>query len=192
MPKHISNTIIICTFTLCASAQKVPWQDPEIISINKEEPKATFYNYDSKEQALKSRHNFADLESYQSLNGSWQFKWSKNPTSKPSNFFNQENVSNTSWSTIAVPSNWELQGFGTPIYVSDGMLKTVPPNVPEDDNPVGSYRRTFTIPADWDKKEVMLHFAGVSSAMYVWINGKQVGYSEGSRVPAEFIVTDLV
>ncbi|GAH60260.1 unnamed protein product, partial [marine sediment metagenome] len=90
----------------------------------------------------------------------------------------------------AVPGNWELQGFGIPMYTNtDYLFPANPPHIPHDFNPVGSYRKDFTIPEGWDERQVFLHFGGVKSAMYVWVNGKEVGYSQGSKTPAEFNIT---
>ncbi len=187
--KRLTFLAVLCGFV--AVAQKAYWQDPEVIGINKLPPKATFYNYDTKDQALGLLPIIENLSGYISLNGNWKFKYSNNPSERPKDFYkNNENASN--WDDIEVPSNWEMKGYGIPIYVSEGMLKTTPPNVPEDDNPVGSYSKSFNVPSNWNGKQVILHFAGVSSAMYVWVNGEQVGYSEGSRLPSEFNITEYI
>jgi beta-galactosidase len=94
------------------------------------------------------------------------------------------------WHDIAVPGNWEVQGFGIPIYTNIPYpFPADPPHVPHDYNPVGSYRRTFAVPAGWEGKQTFLHFGGVKSAMYVWVNGQEVGYSQGSKTPTEFNIT---
>ncbi|HTJ50850.1 MAG TPA: glycoside hydrolase family 2 TIM barrel-domain containing protein [Cyclobacteriaceae bacterium] len=138
----------------------------------------------------------------QSLNGIWKFKWSPDPQSRPVNFYT-ENYSTENWDNILVPGNWELQGFGTPIYTNITYpFKRDPPRVtsePEKNftsyrerNPVGSYSTTFAIPENWKEKQIFLNFGGVLSAMYVWVNGQKVGYSENSMSPAEFDITKYV
>ncbi|MBS1566937.1 MAG: beta galactosidase jelly roll domain-containing protein, partial [Bacteroidetes bacterium] len=138
----------------------------------------------------------------QSLNGIWKFKWSSNPESRPVDFY-KSNYSTESWDNILVPGNWELQGFGTPIYTNITYpFRREPPKVtnePEkyftsfsERNPVGSYCTTFTAPDGWKDKQVFLNFGGVQSAMYLWVNGQQVGYSENSMSPAEFDITKYI
>ena len=97
-----------------------------------------------------------------------------------------------SWPDIKVPGNWEMQGFGTPIYVEKSPIPPYPSMIPENDNPVGSYKKTFTLPPDWLRRRVYLHFGAVRSAFYVWINGRKVGYSEDSKLPAEFDITEFI
>ena len=97
------------------------------------------------------------------------------------------------WDVIPVPSNWEFEGYGYPVYRDEFYsFPANPPFIPHDDNPVGSYRRTIEVPADWDGREIFLHFDGVYSAFFVWVNGERIGYSEGSRTAAEFRVTEAV
>ncbi|TFG96615.1 MAG: DUF4981 domain-containing protein, partial [Calditrichales bacterium] len=125
-----------------------------------------------------------------SLNGKWKFNWVKKPDLRPKEFYKpQYDVS--LWKEIDVPGNWQMQGYGIPIYVNLGYPFEInnPPYIPHDNNPVGSYRRTFTVPEAWLNQPVFVHFAGVKSAFYLWINGKKVGYSQGSMTPAEFDIT---
>ena len=127
----------------------------------------------------------------QSLNGTWKFRYSPNPAARPVGF-ERPGFDDKAWAPIAVPGNWEMQGFGIPIYSNvryPFAFDDDNPRVPRDDNPVGSYRTTFTVPAGWAGRRVYLHFAGVDSAFYLWVNGTRVGYSEDSRTPAEFDVT---
>ena len=135
-----------------------------------------------------------------SLNGDWQFCLAENPQSAPSDFhevnadFHEADADTSGWGTIPVPSSWQLQGHDIPIYSNDVMTfeKELRPGVPVDDNPTGCYRTTFDVPEAWNGRRTMLFFEGVDSAFHVWVNGKPVGYSEGSRLPAEFDVTDYV
>ncbi|OQP63928.1 beta-galactosidase [Niastella vici] len=165
------------------------WENPAVNGINKEKPHA--YNFLFEEKAANAM--------IRSLNGVWKFKWSPDPQSRPVDFY-QKNYSTENWTNILVPGNWELQGFGTPIYTNFIYpFKRDPPKVtgePEkhftsfqERDPVGSYCTTFTVPESWNNKQVFLNFGGVLSAMYVWVNGQKVGYSENSMSPAEFDIT---
>ena len=180
-----------------AAAQHPDWENERMIGKNKEPGHVTYVPYATEAQALKG----VAMESpfYRSLNGEWKFNWAKQPAGRPETFFKPD-YDLSKWATIPVPSNWQIQGYGTPIYTNSKYpFKKNPPFVMGDvpdgwtaattPNPVGSYRRSFKIPNDWHGREVFLHFAGVQSAMYVWINGREVGYSQGSMTPAEFNIT---
>jgi len=168
------------------SAQQNDWENPEIIGANKLPARSTMYSFGSKKKALLVKKESSGR--VRSLNGEWKFNFSKNPSSAPKNFL--EN-SFSDWSEITVPSNWEMQGYGTRIYTNSKHPwgSNNYPYIPEEDNPVGIYKRTFTIPSTWKNMNVRIHFGGVSSAFYLWINGKKVGYSQDSRLPAEFDIT---
>ncbi len=127
-----------------------------------------------------------------SLNGTWKFNWAKSPSKRPKNFW-KESYNSKEWSEIQVPGHWELQGFGTPIYTDEEYPFTPnPPKVPKKFNPVGSYIKHFDLPEKWDGKQIFLHFGSIRSAMYVWLNGQKVGYSQGSKTPSEFDITEYV
>jgi beta-galactosidase len=173
------------------------WEDELVFAINKEPAHVTYTPYATTEQALRD----ISLESpyYLLLDGPWKFNWVKQPDERPANFFKTD-FDDKQWSEIPVPSNMEMQGYGTPIYTNIRYpFRTDPPRVmgrvPNDwtlskePNPVGSYRKHIEIPSDWNGKEIFLHFDGVISAMYVWVNGQKVGYSEGSMTGAEFNIT---
>lgn len=131
-----------------------------------------------------------------SLEGEWKFKWVANADERPTDFFGLK-YDDSSWGTMPVPGMWELNGYGEPVYVNTGFVwrghfRNNPPEVPVKDNHVGSYRRTITIPADWKGQQVIAHFGSVTSNMYLWVNGKFVGYSEDSKLAAEFDITKFV
>jgi beta-galactosidase len=176
-----------------APRQDVPshdWENPRISAIDTEPPHATFVPFQSRDEALRLRPE--QSPNVLSLNGRWKFQWSPRPADRPLAFFRAD-FDDAAWGTIAVPGTMEWQGHGKPLYIDEGYtFKADPPHIPADDNPVGSYRRTFDLPASWQRREVFVHFAGVSSAFYVWVNGERVGYSEDSRTPAEFDVTRFV
>ena len=183
------------------------WENSEIFGINKlpaHNPNLMLpVAKKSKEGYLYNKLN-NDFATYgKSLNGVWKFHYAKTFMKRPLDFYKTDfDISN--WGDIKVPGNWQLQGYGVPIYVNYKYpFKVNPPKVTdapdkrftafEYRNPVGSYRRDFTIPKDWQgDKRIFIHFGGVSSAMYLWINGKKVGYSQGSMLPAEFDITDFV
>ncbi|WP_027125946.1 glycoside hydrolase family 2 [Gelidibacter mesophilus] len=168
-------------------------ENPAVVGINKLDARATFFPYNSLE--LGKKDDMSKAENYLLLNGTWQFNYSDTPDVRPADFY-KEDYDTSNWNTIKVPSNWEVEGFGVPIYVNatypfqKGPLN--PPEIPDGDNPVGSYKRTFDVPNDWNGKDLFIHFGAVKSAFYIWINGKKVGYSQGSKLPAEFNVTDFV
>lgn len=176
------------------------WEDQSILGINKLEPRVGSHPYANQKQA---KAGDATASQYRhSLDGDWKFRWSPDPKSRPQDFY-QPNVDVADWDTIPVPSNWQLQGYGVPVYTNVNYpFKKDPPRVmgepPQDytnfkhRNPVGSYRRTFQVPQSWDGRRIFLQFDGVDSAFYVWVNGKRVGYSQDSRTPATFDITNNV
>ncbi|WP_396600890.1 glycoside hydrolase family 2 TIM barrel-domain containing protein [Algibacter sp. R77976] len=167
------------------------WENPEIFQINREEPRATFYSFPSITEALQDKEWTAS-PFYKSLNGTWQFYYTDSVQGRPEYFYKTD-FSTKGWDTITVPSNWELQGFGLPVYTNiKYVFPKNPPYIPHNMNNVGSYKRSFNLPEDWNNKSVYLHFAGVSGALYVYINGQFVGYNEGSKTPAEFNISEFI
>ena len=170
---------------------KPEWENPEIFQINREEPTATFYSYKSSSEALVN-DDWKNSSYYKSLNGNWHFNYSADIKSRPKKFY-ENNYDFSNWDLLEIPSNWELKGYGIPFYTNiKYMFPANPPFIPHDQNNNGSFIKLFDIPAEWLGKEIYLHFEGVSGAMYIWINGKNVGYSEGSKTPAEFKITDYL
>ncbi len=166
------------------------WEDPAVFAENREPPRASFTPFASGDAAIRDRPE--DSPYRLGLNGDWRFHWAPRPVERPTDFF-EPDFDVSGWDLIPVPSNWEFEGYGYPVYRDEFYsFPANPPFIPHDDNPVGSYRRDFEIPPGWEGREVFLHFAGVYSAFFVWVNGKYVGYSEGSRTPAEFRVTEAV
>lgn len=163
------------------------WENPAMLGINKEKPHATFSIFDDVTVALNSKRE--DSKYYYSLNGLWKFNWVKGVDNKPVDFYLPESDV-SAWDDIEVPSNWQMKGYGNPIYLNQPYaFPNNPPFIPHEENRVGSYRKTFNIPKGWDGREVFIHFDGVKSAFYIWINGEKVGYSQGSMAPAEFNIT---
>ncbi|MGL4851912.1 MAG: glycoside hydrolase family 2 TIM barrel-domain containing protein [Phocaeicola sp.] len=193
MRKFILATATLLS-TLQLSAQKPEWLDPSVNSINREEMRTTYTAYSTQEKALEGdKYN---NENYLSLNGQWKFQWVQNLWQKPKDFF-QINYDDHAWNQIPVPGIWELLGYGDPVYVNSGyvfdyLIKREPPKVPEQDNHVGSYRKTIEIPQNWNDKEVFISFGGVTSNLTLWVNGKKVGYSEDSKMKCEFNLTPYI
>ena len=161
------------------------WENPAIFGRNKEPGHCTLVPYPEGKDFDASRF-------CQSLDGTWKFHWVTKPGDRPERFF-EPDYDVTGWDEIPVPSNWELQGYGVPIYTNVVYpFPPEPPHIPHDDNPVGSYRTEFKVPDDWSGCETFLLFDGVKSAFYLWVNGEQVGYSQESMTPAEFNVTPYI
>ena len=164
-------------------------ENPAVVGRNKLKAHAFAIPYADVEQAFADK--WSDSPWFMSLNGEWKFNWVRKPADRPEGF-QTPGFDDGNWDTIPVPSNWELQGYGVPIYVNQPYEFTDdphPPHIPHDYNPVGSYRTVFTVPENWDGRRVFLYLGAVKSAMYVWINGHEAGYSQGSKTPAEFDIT---
>jgi beta-galactosidase len=165
-------------------------ENPAIFELNQEEGHTPFVPYLSVDEALiGNKESSAD---YLSLNGTWKFNFSDTPGGIPTGFF-RENFKDTEWDTIHVPSNWEMQGYGDPLFRNvTTPFRPDPPHVPREYNPTGSYRRTFLIPASWKNKEIFLRLEKTASASFIWINGKEVGFNEGGQEPAEYDITHYI
>ncbi|MBQ47580.1 MAG: beta-galactosidase [Zetaproteobacteria bacterium] len=166
------------------------WDNPEVFAINREPAHCNRMPFPKKIQPNQTRES---SPWYKSLNGTWQFNWSSCPERRPEGFYVAD-FDYSDWNSIDVPANWQLQGFGKPIYCNVQYPFTTTPtgDVPHLFNPVGSYIRTFSIPESWQNQPVYLHFAGVKSAFYCWLNGKKVGYSQDSMTPAEFDISEFL
>ena len=164
------------------------WQDIQVVAVNKEKPRSSFMSYADRETALTSR--FEKSPYYSLLNGTWKFFFVDSYKDLPQNI-TDPSVNTSSWDDITVPGNWEVQGHGVAIYTNHGYefkpKNPQPPLLPEA-NPVGVYRRDIEIPANWDNRYIYLHIGGAKSGLYVYLNGKEVGYSEDSKNPAEFLI----
>ncbi len=184
---------LLFLFTNPISAQGVPdWENPKMFNQNKEEPHATMMLFTTTEDVIANDYNLSPY--YKLLNGVWKFNWVRKPAARPVDFYKPEFNIN-SWDDIQVPSNWEMKGYGIPIYVNIPYAWTRepdPPHVRHDYNPVGSYRMNFTVPDNWNNRKVFIHFGAVKSAMYIWINGQKIGYSQGSKTPAEWDITSYI
>lgn len=166
------------------------WENPRVVGINKLPAHATSIPYADEVSALARDPSASPW--YRVLNGNWAFKLVPNPASIPDGFWKPD-FDIVDWDRIRIPSNWTMEGYDKPIYTNSKMpIPNTPPFVPAEDNPTGLYRCTFEIPSDWLYRRIILSFGGVESAFYLWINGHKVGYSQGSRLPAEFDITDHI
>lgn len=187
-----SNEQVTQTMTSTSNISLQDWQNPQVFQINKQPPRAHFYSF------LKDPGHFVSEpwahNNYLNLNGLWKFNYVTDPTQRPNDFYKNDYDVST-WKDIKVPANWQLEGYGVPNYVNmrvDFTDKPIAGEVADNYNPTGSYKRDFDLPADWNNKQVFAHFGAVKSAFYIWVNGKKVGYSQDSKSPAEFDITDYV
>lgn len=196
---NITKQILISAVSAFAlipaqSQTRNEWQDPSVTSIGRLPMHADWHAYASTDEAL----TFSGKPSgrYLSLEGIWKFDWVKDANQRPDDFYKPD-YNDSSWGTMPVPGIWEMNGYGDPIYVNTGYawrndFQSNPPEVPVKNNHVGSYRRIINIPSDWDGKTVIAHFGSATSCIYLWVNGKFAGYSEDSKLAAEFDVTPFL
>lgn len=178
-----------------AQQQQPEWQSQYAVGLNKLDPHTYVWPYADASEVEKG--TFEQSPYYMSLNGQWKFHWVKNPDTRPKDFYKPSYYTG-GWADIKVPGNWERQGYGTAIYVNETYefddkmfnFKKNPPLVPYKENEVGSYRRTFKVPAGWEGRRVVLCCEGVISFYYVWVNGEFLGYNQGSKTAAEWDITD--
>ena len=190
MGKNSKVIALMLFISLAINAQPVvEWQNETINAVNKQPARCSWIPYADVQQAIQNDKNQSPY--YLSLNGIWKFNWVKHPDLRPLDFYKKE-YNHNFWDEITVPSSWQMKGYGIPIYTNvtyphaktpPFVLGSVPPNYTAAayPNPVGSYIRSFEVPEDWSGRQVFLQFDGVESALYVWVNGKYVGYSEDSR-----------
>lgn len=194
--KRILIPCVCAALAFAASAQTFrEWQDPEVNQTNRAPMLATAFAYLSGE-ANSSAINKKSSGNYLSLNGLWKFNFVNDVASRPTEFW-KKNFNDKGWGTMPVPGMWQLNGYGDPQYLNIGYpwrnnFKNNPPVVPEEENQVGSYRREILVPASWKDKDIFAHFGSVTSNIYLWVNGKYVGYSEDSKLEAEFDLTPYI
>lgn len=184
------GTMCVCALSVSAQSFK-EWQDPEVNAINRAPMHTSFFAYENLEIANKGVKEESD--NFMTLNGKWKFLWVESADKRPDDFF-RVGYDDNGWDDFRIPAVWELNGYGDPIYVNIGyawrnQYKNNPPYVPVEKNHVGSYRKEIVVPANWKGKDIIAHFGSVTSNMYLWVNGKFVGYSEDSKLEAEFDIT---
>lgn len=189
----ILTLLTVCTSALLAQSHS-EWKDPEVNAVNRAPMHAHYFAY---ENVLKAAEALPEKSSnYLSICGLWKFNWVKDSDMRPVDFY-KLNYNDSGWDTMPVPGLWELNGYGDPIYVNTGyawrnQYENNPPHVPVENNHVGSYRREILIPAEWAGKDIIIHFGSVTSNIYLYVNGKFVGYSEDSKLEAEFDLTKFL
>ena len=185
--RRLFASIMALVVAATAIAQDPYWENPEVFAENKLPSRATLVPYASFDEALQRGESGYVLD----ISGQWRFHWTKTPAERPEGFW-QRGYNDTVWDTIAVPGNWEVLGYGYPIYTNVNYpFPLNPPYIPHDDNPTGCYRHTFEIPEAWDGRRIILHFESGLAAMHVWLNGEKVGYSEGTKTAVEFDITAM-
>lgn len=192
MNKKFVGFLLVIFYVGVVSAQVNDWENLAVTQINAEKAHATYVPFET----LSWNNNTLEKSSLvQFLNGTWKFAYFKNPSLIPSDIHSTKK-NNSKWDDIQVPSNWQLQGDGKydpPVFTNIKYpFEPNPPYVPKEYNPVGVYKKSFIVPADWDEQQVFIHFGGVQSAMYLWVNGRKVGYHEDGMLPAEFNITNYI
>ena len=192
--KRLSTLLAATVFALSSWADVPVWQNPQVFQQNRLPMRSTFYLYPSASQTRTDTYGNSPF--YKSLAGRWKFCWTEDAELYPQDFY-VEGYDDSAWGTIPVPGIWEMNGYGEPVYLNYGFAwrgnaPKTPPTVPVKENHVGSYRHAFTLPADWRGKDVFIHFGSVTSCLELWINGRRVGYSEDSKLEAEFDITPFL
>lgn len=196
MKRILLGILGVCACQTYAQTFK-EWQDPEINAVNRAPMHTDFFAYESTELAAKGMKELSG--NFMSLNGNWKFNWVEHADARPEGFWKTD-FNDKGWVDFPVPGVWELNGYDVPVYAGvdfgwkgyEGRTFKKPPHVPTENNHVGSYRREVVIPSDWKGKDIIAHFGAVSSNMYLWVNGKFVGYSEDSKMEAEFDLTSYL
>jgi beta-galactosidase len=201
MRRIIATLFLLISIFIYSKAQPIPseLQTPEVVSIGRMPMRASAFGYENLEMAKAGVRENSKF--FLNLNGTWKFNWVKDPRQRPMDFYRTD-FNDKSWVDFKVPANWEVNGYGFPIYVNQpyeftghakrGGRLNPPFDIPEDNNPVGSYRRKFTIPENWGGRQVFIHLGAVKSAFFIWVNGQKIGYSEDSKLAAEFDITKYV
>lgn len=193
MRKLLLSVLLMCLL-LPVVAQRNEWLDPQVNHVNRLPMRTHYFAFESREAAMVG--NRETSSNFLSLNGLWRFNWVRNSDARPLDFY-QVNFNDKGWGYMPIPGMWEMNGFGHPVYVNVGwawrnQFSPNPPHVPVENNHVGSYRREIEIPANWSGKDIIIHFGSVTSNIYLWVNGRYVGYSEDSKLEAEFDITSFV
>ncbi|GAB3646054.1 beta-galactosidase LacZ [Echinicola sediminis] len=192
LAKHLMLGVLMAALCghLFAQSSQNEWENPQVIDRNKEKARAYFITYETEEKAISGNEVTNGL--YKSLDGLWKFSLVKRPQDRPMDFYKVD-FKDGHWEDINVPSNWELEGFDIPVYTNVAYpFPANPPHVDNQYNPVGTYRRTFTVPSNWEDKEVVLNFGSISGYATIYVNGEEVGMTKAAKTPAEFMVTDYL
>ena len=194
MKKLLITGLFSIVMALAVKAQSNEWLDPQINAVNRIAMHSNYFAYENMDVARKGQKELS--ANYKTLNGVWKFNWVKDADARSLDFWKKD-FNDKGWDNMQVPAVWELNGYGDPIYTGVGyswshFFKNNPPEVPIENNHVGSYRREIMVPASWKGKDIIAHFGSVISNMYLWVNGRYVGYSEDSKLEAEFDLTSYL
>ena len=185
-------TLLAAAFATTAAAQKPYHRDLAVLEVNREAPRTEFVEFASRDEALM--RSFERSDAYRSLDGVWKFRYADDVRALPADA-TAADADTSAWNDIRVPGNWELQGHGTPIYVNTryeyATIDPAPPHLPEA-IPAGVYRRTFTVPEAWAGRRIYLTIGGAKSGVYVYVNGREAGYNEDSKNPAQYRIDPLL
>ncbi|WP_442590790.1 glycoside hydrolase family 2 TIM barrel-domain containing protein [Pedobacter sp. AW31-3R] len=172
-----------------ANAQNNEWENPMLIDQGKERPHVPFMVFGNEKDVIDD--DYSKSSNYKLLNGSWKFNYVDKYADRIKDFYRAD-INDALWANITVPSNWELNGFGIPIYTNITYPHPNNPPFIGENNPVGTYRKTFTVPAGWKNKETFIHFGSISGCAFIYVNGKKVGMTKASKTPAEFNITPFL
>ncbi|GAB3694175.1 glycoside hydrolase family 2 TIM barrel-domain containing protein [Spirosoma flavus] len=193
LPIYLFLTLFL--FSICQAQNLPDWENPQVISLNTEKPHANLVPFETEQQALTAT-DWRTSPNIKLLNGTWKFRWVKHPRLVPNDFY-QPTLNDQNWDNLPVPSNWQVVGaregrpYDRPIFTNiKHPFPATPPRITSDTNAVGLYRLKFTLPANFQNRNLFLHFAGVQSTCRVFLNGQAVGYHEDGMTPAEFQITD--
>lgn len=190
--KKIVLSLVLFQLSVVLPAQTMrEWQDPTVTEVNRALMHSSYFAYENEAAAQRGIKEVSD--NFMTLNGLWRFNWVKDADCRPTDFWKQD-FNDRGWSSISVPGIWELNGYGDPQYLNIGyawreQFYSNPPEIPVKNNHVGSYRKNIRIPAQWSGKDIIAHFGSVTSNIYLWVNGKFVGYGEDSKLESEFDLT---
>ena len=192
MKKHLM-TGLLALMALGVYAQGNEWKDSRVNEVNRLPMHSHYFAFENEKAAQSTPEQAAN---YMTLHGNWKFNWVEDADARPTDFWKTD-YNDRAWGTMPVPGMWELNGYGDPLYVNMGyawknQFDNNPPEVPVKNNHVGSYRKEITVPASWNGKQIIAHFGSVTSNIYLWVNGRFVGYSEDSKLEAEFDLTPFV
>lgn len=185
----IAAVALAILFSHQANAQNNDWENPRLVDQGKEKAHVTFMLFDNQKDVIQD--DYTKSSYYKSLNGSWKFNYVDKHQDRRIDFFST-NLDDSGWANIPVPSNWELNGFGIPIYTNITYPHPKNPPFIGENNSVGTYRKTFTVPENWEGKETIIHFGSISGCAFIYLNGKKVGMTKASKTPAEFDITPFL
>ena len=191
----MKRLLLLALFAATAASAKAPaerWLDPECFEVGRAPMRTSFIAFPTAAEAIPE-NDYTRSPFYRTLNGEWSFLRVDRPGAEPEGFF-RSGHDDSSWGTMPVPGIWELNGCGDPVYTNKPypwhkFFEVKPPLIPHEQNYTGLYRRTVTVPADWKGRDIFIHIGSATSNVTLWVNGREAGYSEDSKLEAEFDIT---